>query len=53
MTVPVPIRRLLPDPVDAVELVDAYNYPPNTTWLRANMIASADGDADVLFATDW
>lgn len=44
---PVPIRRLLPDPVDAVELVDAYDYPADTTWLRANMIASADGAATI------
>jgi riboflavin biosynthesis pyrimidine reductase len=45
--VPVPLRRLLPDPVDAVELIDAYDYPPNATWLRANMIASADGAATI------
>jgi riboflavin biosynthesis pyrimidine reductase len=45
--VPVPFRRLLPDPVDTVDLVDAYGYPPNTTWLRANMIASADGAATI------
>jgi riboflavin biosynthesis pyrimidine reductase len=45
--VPVPLRRLLPDPIDSVELLDAYNYPPNTTWLRANMIASADGAATI------
>lgn len=44
---PVPFRRLLPDPVDTVDLVDAYRYPPHTTWLRANMIASADGAATV------
>jgi riboflavin biosynthesis pyrimidine reductase len=42
-----PLRRLLPGPVDAVELTDAYDYPPNTTWLRANMIASADGAATI------
>jgi riboflavin biosynthesis pyrimidine reductase len=30
-----------------VDLVDAYRYPPNTTWLRANMIASADGAATI------
>jgi riboflavin biosynthesis pyrimidine reductase len=45
--VPVPIRRLLPDPVDAVDLIDAYGYPANITWLRANMIASADGAATI------
>jgi len=27
--------------------MDAYGYPPNTAWLRANMIASADGAATV------
>ena len=43
----VPLRRLLPDPVDAVDLVEAYRYPPETTWLRANMIASADGAATI------
>ena len=42
-----PFRRLLPDPVDAVDLIDAYGYPPDTTWLRANMIASADGAATI------
>lgn len=47
MTVPVPLRRLRPDPVDAVDLVDAYRYPPDSTWLRANMIASADGAATI------
>ena len=44
---PVPFRRLLPDPVDAVDLIDAYGYPANTTWLRANMISSADGAATI------
>jgi riboflavin biosynthesis pyrimidine reductase len=43
--VSVPLRRLLPDPVDDVDLVGAYPYPPDATWLRANMIASADGAA--------
>jgi riboflavin biosynthesis pyrimidine reductase len=42
-----PLRRLLPDPVDAVDLVEAYPYPPDTTWLRANMISSADGAATI------
>ena len=42
----VPVRRLLPDPVDDVDLLDAYRYPPGT-WLRANMIASADGAATI------
>ncbi len=43
----VPVRRLLPDPVEVVDLVDAYPYPANVTWLRANMIASADGAATI------
>jgi riboflavin biosynthesis pyrimidine reductase len=47
LTVPVPLRRLLPDPADTVDLVDAYLYPPGATWLRANMIASADGAATI------
>lgn len=42
-----PIRRLLPDPVDDVDLLDAYRYPPDGSWLRANMIASADGAATI------
>jgi riboflavin biosynthesis pyrimidine reductase len=45
--VAVPVRRLLPDPDDAVDLIDAYGYPPGRTWLRANMIASADGAATI------
>jgi riboflavin biosynthesis pyrimidine reductase len=43
----VPVRRLHPDPVDAVDLIDAYRYPPDVRWLRANMIASADGAATI------
>ena len=42
-----PLRRLLPDPVDDVDLLKAYPYPPAGTWLRANMIASADGAATI------
>jgi riboflavin biosynthesis pyrimidine reductase len=45
--VPVPVRRLVPDPVDPVDLIDAYRYPAGATWLRANMIASADGAATI------
>jgi riboflavin biosynthesis pyrimidine reductase len=45
--VAVPLRRLLPDPIDAVDLADAYRYPADATWLRANMISSADGAATI------
>lgn len=40
-----PVRRLLPDPADDVDFVAAYAYPDRRPWLRANMIASADGAA--------
>ena len=40
------VRRLLPDHADEIELVDAYQYPDGR-WLRANMVASADGAATV------
>lgn len=43
-----PMRRLLPTPADDVDLVAAYAYPDDVgqrPWLRANMIASADGAA--------
>ncbi len=46
LTVAVPLRRLLPDPVDEVDLISAYGYPDGT-WLRANMISSADGAATI------
>lgn len=39
------MRRLLPDPVDDVDVVAAYAYPERRPWLRGNMIASADGAA--------
>lgn len=43
------MQRLLPDPADDVDLAAAYAYPASTdarpAWLRANMIASADGAA--------
>ena len=45
---PVAFRELLPSPGDAdVDLVAAYAYPesPNRPWIRANMVASADGGA--------
>ncbi|WP_067968769.1 dihydrofolate reductase family protein [Nocardiopsis trehalosi] len=40
-------RALLPDPADGVDPVAAYAYPEGLTrpWLRANMVASADGGA--------
>ena len=41
------LRRLLPDPAETVDLIEAYRYPSDTTWLRANMIASADGAATI------
>ena len=41
------MRRLLPDPVDDVDLVAAYAYPRRRPWLRGNMIESADGAATV------
>ena len=40
------VRRLLPDPAADVNLVDAYGYPEGS-WLRANMVSSADGAATV------
>ncbi|MFF7245991.1 pyrimidine reductase family protein [Embleya sp. NPDC008237] len=43
------MRRLLPVPSTPaepdVDLVEAYAYPPDRTWLRANMVASLDGAA--------
>jgi riboflavin biosynthesis pyrimidine reductase len=39
------MRRLLPDPVDDVELTTAYSYPTIGTLMRGNMISSADGAA--------
>lgn len=40
------MRRLLPEPADDVDLAAAYAYPPEATrWLRATMVASADGAA--------
>lgn len=39
------MRRLFPEPADAIEPVEAYAYPQQRPWLRANMIASADGAA--------
>jgi riboflavin biosynthesis pyrimidine reductase len=39
------VRQLLPTAADDVDLPTAYAYPAGRTWLRANMIASADGAA--------
>ena len=39
------MRQLLPTPADDVDLPAVYAYPAGRTWLRANMIASADGAA--------
>ena len=38
------MRRLLPTPDDAVDLVEAYAFP-DRPWVRANMVASVDGSA--------
>ena len=39
------MRQLLPHPDDAPDLWQAYAYPAGGSWLRANMVASADGAA--------
>ncbi|MGH8888321.1 MAG: dihydrofolate reductase family protein, partial [Acidothermaceae bacterium] len=42
------MQRLFPRDGDSsvdVDPADAYAYPAGRTWLRANMIASADGAA--------
>lgn len=39
------MRQLIPSPADDVNLPAVYAYPAGRTWLRANMIASADGAA--------
>jgi riboflavin biosynthesis pyrimidine reductase len=41
------VRRLLPDWSADVDLIEAYRYPVDSTWLRANMVASADGAATI------
>ncbi|MFD0688756.1 pyrimidine reductase family protein [Actinomadura fibrosa] len=38
------MRTLTPAP-EPVDLVESYAYPPDVTWLRANMVASLDGAA--------
>jgi riboflavin biosynthesis pyrimidine reductase len=37
------MRRL--EPADTADLAEAYAYPAQRPWLRANMVASADGAA--------
>jgi riboflavin-specific deaminase-like protein len=39
------MRSLLPEPADAVDLFQAYAYPGDGAWVRANMVASVDGSA--------
>jgi riboflavin biosynthesis pyrimidine reductase len=39
------MRSLLPDPADTVDLIEAYAYPGDGAWVRANMVASVDGSA--------
>lgn len=42
------MRRLFPDHAEAVELAAAYAYPNDRRpWLRANMVAAADGAATI------
>jgi riboflavin biosynthesis pyrimidine reductase len=39
------MRRLLPSYADDVDLAQAYAYPGDRPWLRANMVSSVDGAA--------
>ncbi len=39
------MRQLLPAYDEDVELPEAYRYPTDRTWVRANMVASVDGAA--------
>jgi len=42
------VRRLLPlPPAEDVDLHEAYGYPADRPWVRANMVSSADGAAAV------
>jgi riboflavin biosynthesis pyrimidine reductase len=41
------MRRLHPTYAESVELVREYAYPPDCSWVRANMVASVDGSAVV------
>ena len=37
------MRRLLPTYAEVVDLDEAYAYPGERPWLRANMVSSVDG----------
>lgn len=39
------MRQLLPTPEPEVDLLAAYRYPADRTWVRANMVTSLDGSA--------
>ncbi len=39
------MRRLLPSYDEDVDLLEAYRYPEDRPWVRANMVASLDGSA--------
>ncbi len=39
------MRQLLPTAADSVNLHQAYAYPDDGPWVRANMVASLDGSA--------
>lgn len=39
------MRQLLPTAADSVDLHEAYAYPDDAPWVRANMVASLDGSA--------
>ncbi|MEU8245116.1 pyrimidine reductase family protein [Nonomuraea sp. NPDC048916] len=39
------MRRIYPDMQDDPDIAQAYAYPAGRPWLRANMVASADGAA--------
>lgn len=39
------MRQLLPTYADEVDLREAYAYPGDRTWVRANMVSSLDGSA--------
>lgn len=41
------MRQLLPVPAEPVDLVEAYAYPTDRAWVRANMVTSLDGSTAV------
>jgi riboflavin biosynthesis pyrimidine reductase len=45
------VRQLLPEPLEAVDLVTTYAFPTDRPWVRANMVATVDGGAAVNGAT--